>query len=85
MKLSFSDRFKKDYKSLPKSIQEVIDKQILLFKKNPRHPSLDMKKMKGRKNIWRCKATKGYRFTFLIEDDIYIFRRVGTHDILNKP
>ncbi len=44
-----------------------------------------MKKMKGRKNVWRCKAAKGYRFTFQVEGDICIFRRVGTHDVLDKP
>ena len=84
MKFSFSDRFKKDYKSLPKPIQSAIDKQILLLREKPNHPSLDIKKMSGRKNVWRCKATRGYRFTFQIEDDVYLFRRVGTHDILNK-
>ncbi len=30
MKFSFSDRFKKDYKSLPKPIQSAIDKRIFL-------------------------------------------------------
>jgi mRNA-degrading endonuclease RelE of RelBE toxin-antitoxin system len=84
MKFSFSDRFKKDYKSLPKPIQNAIDKQIFLLKENPNHPSLDIKKMRGRKNVWRCKAIRGYRFTLQIEEEVYIFRRVGTHDILNK-
>jgi mRNA-degrading endonuclease RelE of RelBE toxin-antitoxin system len=44
MKFSFSDRFKKDYKNLPKPIQGAIDKQLFLLKENPHHPSLDIKK-----------------------------------------
>ena len=31
MKFSFSDRFKKDYKNLPKPIQDAIDKQLFLL------------------------------------------------------
>ncbi len=76
--------FASDYKRLPKDIQDRVDEAILLFEQNPRHPSLQIKKMKGTKNIWEARVTSSYRFTFDWEGDVVTFRRVGTHDILKK-
>lgn len=85
MKLAFTKPFKRDYKGLPENIQELIDKQIFHLLENPRHPSLQIKKMEGRQTIWEARITKGYRMTFQIVDDTYLLRRVGTHSILKKP
>ncbi len=85
MNLVFSKPFVKDYRKLPKQIQTAIDKQIEFLMSNPRHPSLNIKKMKDPRNIWEGRATESYRFTFQIEKDTYILRRVGTHDILKNP
>jgi len=52
---------------------------------NPKHPSLRTKKMEGYPSVWEVRITGGYRLTFRIEGDIYLLRRVGTHDILKRP
>ena len=44
-----------------------------------------MKKMEGHPSVWEIRITSGYRLTFQINGDTYMFRRVGTHDILKKP
>ena len=44
-KIFRSRRFEKDYKRLPEHIKEAFKKQLSLFFSNPRHPSLDIKKM----------------------------------------
>lgn len=85
MKIAFTPPFRKDYQGLPVGIQEQIDAQITRLLENPRHPSLRCKKMEGRAAIWEARVTKGYRLTFEIVDDVYLLRRVGTHDILKKP
>ena len=86
MKLFLSSSFEKDYKKLPKSIQEQCDKQILNLLKNPHHPSLRTSKIQGFGHIWEGRVTKNYRFTFQIAKDFYIIRRVGKHDeILKRP
>jgi len=85
VKLAFTKPFKRDYKGLPENIQELIDKQIFYLLENPRHPSLQIKKMEGRQTIWEARITKGYRMTFQIVGDTYLLRRVGTHSILKKP
>ena len=64
---------------------QAADKQLGLLLSNPQHPSLSIKKMQDPRNIWEGRVTESYRFTFQIEEDTYILRKVGTHDILKKP
>ncbi|MFH2065348.1 MAG: type II toxin-antitoxin system RelE/ParE family toxin [Pseudomonadota bacterium] len=85
MRIAFTKPFKKDYQGLPGHIQQKIDEQIERLLDNPKHPSLRMKKMEGRPSIWEARITGGYRLTLQINGDIYLLRRVGTHDILKRP
>ncbi len=85
MQLLFTQSFKKDYKRLPANIQKAADKQLALLLSDPQYPSLKLKKMQDPRNIWEGRVTRGYRFTFQIQEDQYILRRVGTHDILKRP
>jgi len=85
MKLAFTKPFMKDYKGLPKNIQEQIDDQITRLLDNPKHPSLQIKKMEGHQSIWEARITGGYRMTFQIDGDTYLLRRTGTHNILKRP
>ena len=84
MKIVRTNSFKKDYKELPKSIQEKFKKKIILFYGNIKHPSLRVKKMKGYKNRWEASIDMFYRFTFEIHKDLYLLRRIGPHDIILK-
>ena len=85
MKLLFTKTFVRDYRKLPADIQETVDKQLDLLLSNQRHPSLNIKKMNDPRNIWEGRITASYRFTFQIKNDIYILRKVGTHDTLRNP
>jgi mRNA interferase RelE/StbE len=85
MKLSFTKTFIRDYQKLPRDLQETIDKQLALLLSNQRHPSLNIKKMNDSRGIWEGRVTYSYRFTFQIEDDVFVLRRVGTHDTLKNP
>ena len=78
-------KFKKGYKKLPDQIKEITKKQLGLLYSNPRHPSLNIKKMRDIRNIWEGRITESYRFTFQIKQDICILRNIGHHDILKKP
>ena len=51
--------------------------------RNPRHPSLRIKKLRGT-DKFEIRVSKGYRLTFRYADDVLELRRVGTHDILKK-
>ena len=57
----------------------------------PFHPSLRIRKMQGRPDIWEGHITLQYVFTFHLETEpttgelIYVFRAIGTHNIYRNP
>jgi mRNA-degrading endonuclease RelE of RelBE toxin-antitoxin system len=55
--------FWKEYRALPAGIRERADKQFALLKANPRHPSLQFKKLTehGGQEIWSARVTLKYR------------------------
>jgi hypothetical protein len=63
----------------------AVDQQLELLLANPQHPSLNLKKMQEPRNIWEGRVSVPYRFTLQIKNDVYLLRKVGTHDILNNP
>lgn len=85
MKIQTTKPFDKDYDALPEPIKDTANKQFILLLENPNHPSLRLIKIKGYPNIWEGRITKSYRFTFQISGEMYMLRRIGTHDILKTP
>ena len=85
MKFYRTERFKKNYQKLPAEIKKAAQKQLSFLLSDPRHPSLNMKKMQDPRNIWEARVGRSYRFTFQMHDDTYILRTIGTHDVLNNP
>lgn len=85
MRVQTTKPFDRDYSALPESVKEWADKQFLILMENPSHPSLRLKKIKDHPSIWEGRVTKSYRFTFHISGEIYILRRIGTHDVLKTP
>lgn len=85
MILARTQRFKKEFESLPPPIQQRARKQLALLLTNPRHPSLQIKKMKGYENLWEGRVTQHYRFTFRVEGETFLLLRIGTHDLLRQP
>lgn len=87
MRFLTTEHFTKCYKYLPPAIRAQVDKQLSLLLENPKHPSLRIKKMQGtRGEIFEGRVSKNYRFTFQVEEDIYLLRRVGPHNrALKKP
>ncbi|MEW5949145.1 MAG: DNA helicase [Thermodesulfobacteriota bacterium] len=83
MKIRRTESFLKDYRGLSLEIQKHVDKQITLLVKNPRYPSLKMKKLKGA-DKFEVRITRGYRMTLRYDGEILELRRVGTHDLLRK-
>ncbi len=84
-KLRILSTFKKDYKKLPSEIKDKVDKQLEFLLSNPAHPSLNLHPIRGTKGIWEGYIDYQYRFTFEIEGDFFVLRKVGTHDIIKNP
>jgi len=82
MTLRPTTRFASDYNRLPQTLQQRVDKALGLLLDNPRHPSLQIKKMKGSEDRWEGRVSLHYRLIFTVEADAYVLLRVGTHDLL---
>jgi mRNA interferase RelE/StbE len=81
MKIRRTDSFLKDYRALAPVLRQRVEKQLALLLKDPRHPSLRLKKLKGT-DRFEIRVTKGYRLTFKYVDQVLELRRIGTHDLL---
>lgn len=76
-----TDAFLRDYRTLPASIRDQVDKQLHLLLEDFRHPSLRLKKLKGT-DRFEMRISKGYRLTLRFDKGLMELRRVGTHDII---
>lgn len=76
MKHSASPDFWTAYKALPASIRKLADANFALLKQNPRHPSLQFKKV-GR--FWSARAGLRYRALAVETDDAYVWFWIGSH------
>ena len=88
MKIKVDETFKRCLAKLTNQEAKQITAKIKLLEKDPYHPSLRVKKMKGkpgRQGIYRMRVTKSLRVTFRIKSDTIFLRKVGGHDetILN--
>ena len=85
MKVQTTRHFDRDYAELPEQFKERADKQLALLLSNRRHPSLQLKRIRGTEDIWEVRITRGYRMTLQIAGDTFILRRVGPHGVLGQP
>lgn len=78
--IDFTDQFHKDYKALTSAEQAAIKRALARLKENMRYPSLRVKKMKGRVDIWEASPSRDLRMTFRFESEIITMRTCGHHD-----
>ncbi len=84
MKYARTERFKKAAAKLPRETQAKAAKAFKLFKDNPRHPSLGVKRVQGMPEVWEGRIDLNYRFTFHYEGDVCVFRNIGPHEIVER-
>ena len=78
--------FWKSYDALPTDIRERADKQFALLRANPRHPSLQLKKVaeRGGQEIWSARITLKYRALAVRVDDDYVWFWIGEHSVYDR-
>ena len=81
----WTEPFKKNFKRLPENLKTKIPVVLARFAENQHYPSLQVKKMEGRQDIWEMRLNDSYRITFQFVKEGVFLRRVGTHDILRTP
>ena len=86
MEVFLTEQFEQAYGKLTDAERRSVRKALSLLGENLRHPSLHVKKMEGRKNVWEARSSKRLRMTFELLEGIIIVRNVGEHDkVLKKP
>jgi len=86
MKIIRTELFKRGYKKLPGKVKKQTDKALQLLIANLSHPSLRVKKIKSRENIWEARVSTGYRLSFEIKGEACILRSIGKREeVLKKP
>jgi mRNA interferase RelE/StbE len=80
MELFFSQRFKKDYQSFSDDLRNIINSKLAILCKNPHHPSLRTKKIKGKEDIFETSINMSIRMTWNYYEGKILLRAVGEHD-----
>jgi len=82
----FTEQFEQAYEKLTNAEKRSVRKSLTLLGDNPKHPSLRVKKMEGRKNVWEARPSKRLRMTFDMVGETIFMRNVGEHDkVLKRP
>ncbi len=71
MQLRFHPRIAEQLADAPSLVRTAFDKQVRLLAENLRHPSLRAKKYDEANDIWQARVTRGWRFYFQIDGDVY--------------
>ena len=76
MKHFASSNFWRAYEGLPSHIRNLADKNYAILKENPRHPSLNLKRV-GR--FWSVRIGTSYRALGVHVDDGILWFWIGSH------
>ncbi|MDB5264538.1 MAG: Plasmid stabilization system [Parcubacteria group bacterium] len=84
MKVSYAPQFKRQFKKLPKALQEEVFQKIELFRNIKQHSLLKVHKLKG-KLQGRLSFSVNYRFRIIFiwetQDQSAIFLSIGDHSV----
>jgi hypothetical protein len=76
-----AERFWRCYRDLPDEVREIADKSFKRLKKNPRHPSLQFKKVG---EMWSARVGQAHRALAVEDGTDFIRVWVGSHDDYEK-
>jgi hypothetical protein len=71
-----TDQFWERYQALPDDVRSMADKSFRLLKENPRHPSLQFKKVG---NFWSARVGSAHRALAIEDDTGLIWVWIGGH------
>lgn len=73
-------RFWRFYGDLPEQVRADADAAYRFWKDNPRHPSLQFKRVDPDAPIYSVRVGRGYRALGWLEDDTITWFWIGNHD-----
>jgi hypothetical protein len=72
-------RFREAYADLPEGIRRQARQAYLLFRNNPRHPSLRFKKVDEKTNTYSVRIGLGYRALGALKGSRMVWFWIGSH------
>jgi mRNA-degrading endonuclease RelE of RelBE toxin-antitoxin system len=81
----YTARFQKLVHKLPESVKKKLQRQLKVLAVDVHHPSLGVKKMVNKDDLWEARVDLHYRLTFKRLGDQIILQAVGTHEIYRQP
>jgi hypothetical protein len=70
--------------ALPEPVQAKLPKLFDLFQRDPRHPSLRVRSIQCRANLFEGRVDRRYRFLFEYRGEECWFLDIGNHDLLRS-
>ncbi|MDP3011181.1 MAG: hypothetical protein WA105_03810 [Candidatus Hydromicrobium sp.] len=81
MKFIYSDYFIENVSKLSYEVRKILKEKLSLMYRNPRHPSLRVKNIQGREDIFEASITMDIRMTWqYIKKDVILLRKIGRND-----
>ena len=72
-----NQEFWEHYRNLPRVVQELANNKFEFLKQNPRHPSLNLKKVG---TLWAARINRNYRALAREENGTLVWFWIGKHD-----
>ena len=79
MTSEITDSFRQDYGKLPEEVRSRVKNAYRQWLANPRHPSLQYKKIHASQPIWSVRVGLHYRVVGVVHDEKMLWYFVGTH------
>jgi mRNA-degrading endonuclease RelE of RelBE toxin-antitoxin system len=79
-----SSHFRNDFARLPAEVKRQAKAAYQLFKTNPNHPSLRVKKLPPHADIWSVRVGAQYRAIGHWENDVILWFFIGSHGDYDK-
>jgi hypothetical protein len=70
-------RFWEHYRRLPTDVRDLADKNFQLLQSNPRHPSLQFKKIG---TVWSARVGLAHRALAVEDGEDFLWVWIGSHD-----
>lgn len=85
LQITFTDRFRKHYKSLSETEKKQFKSKLGIFVENPFHPSLRTKRIQGTNDLFEFSVNMDIRVIWFYEgESLVALVDIGHHDILRK-
>ena len=84
MRSRTTDRFRRAFALLPKEIQGQARRAYRRFAKDPKHPSLQFKRVHPRRPVYSVRISLGYRAVGILEKGEVTWDWIGSHADYDK-